>query len=71
MEKDKLVARSKLALKISWKILRPILKFSLMALAIIFSSRTESSEPTLEEEMYGQKLPFSDGYFVPNGKNRK
>lgn len=55
--------------------MKKVLKFSLELLCHVLGDSVKESkkeyEPTLEETMRGEKLPFSDGYFIPSKDSQK
>ena len=62
----------KRVLKITGKILRGTLRFILDFLEDILdsSSKSKKYEPTLNDIAYGEKMPFSDKYYIPDEKSR-
>jgi hypothetical protein len=61
-------------LRIRLKILFMFLKFMLVIMAAMMAAtvRKKKKEPSLQDVMYGEKIPFSDNeYFIPAKKLRK
>lgn len=63
----------KAPLRIRLKILFMFLKFILVIFSamLVATMKRKKYQPTLHETMHGEKLPFSDQYFVPDEKSHK
>lgn len=61
----------KKVLKFCGKVAKYSVKFSLLLLAGILadSAKAKEHEPTLHELTYGEKMPFSDQYYIPDEKH--
>ena len=50
-----------------WK----ILKFMLILVLEIIASKPKRYEPTLQEQVMGEELPFSGQYYIPDDQYRR
>lgn len=60
-------------LKMTWKILRGTFRFTLLVIFEMLNTpaKKKEYEPTMHEIMCGEKIPFSEKYFIPDEKYRK
>jgi len=52
-------------------LLLKIFKFIVVLLLEIFASKLKPHRPTLQGRVMGQKLPFSDKYYIPDDPNHR